>query len=198
MPTIFLASESPRRKSFLLDLGFDFRVVRTTADEKLLEGEGGEAYVRRVARLKALHAAASAPGCVVLSADTTVVAGGEVLAKPADEADFRRMMGLLSGATHDVFTGVCVRVLGGETFETSACTRVTFRALGEPEIAWYWATGEPKDKAGGYAVQGKGGAFISRLEGSYSNVVGLPLVETLALLEQAGVKPPWVDPRVRS
>lgn len=198
MPPLLLASGSPRRKSFLLELGFDFRVVRTAADETRLEGEDGETYVRRVARLKAAHAASPAPGSVVLAADTTVVAGDEVLAKPADETDFHRMMQLLSGRTHDVFSGVCVKVVGGESFETSVRTRVTFRTLSSAEINWYWATGEPQDKAGGYAVQGRAGAFITKLDGSHTNVVGLPLVETLELLEKAGVKPPWLDPRVRS
>jgi septum formation protein len=197
MPPLLLASASPRRKQYLLELGFEFRVVPSHADETQLEAEEAEVYARRIARVKASAAAGSLPGAVVLAADTVVVAGGDVLGKPADEQDFQRIMGRLSGRTHEVITAVVARVIGGQTFEQAVRTKVTFRTLGEEEISWYWATNEPKDKAGGYALQGRGGAFVTAIEGSHSNVVGLPLVETLAMLDAAGVKPPWMDPRLR-
>lgn len=198
MPPLFLASASPRRKSFLLELGFDFRVVPAHADETVKEGEDAETYARRIARVKAASAAGSTPGGVVLAADTVVVKDGEILGKPQDEADFRRIMRKLSGGTHDVITAVVARVIGGQTFEQAVTTKVTFRELGEEEVTWYWATNEPRDKAGGYAIQGKGGVFVTRIDGSHSNVIGLPLVETMAMLDTAGLKPPWVDPRVRT
>lgn len=197
MPPLLLASASPRRKQYLLELGFDFRVVPAHAEEKRTEGEAPEAYARRLSRAKAAAASGSTPGAVVLAADTIVVVGDEVLEKPKDEADFRRMMNLLSGRTHEVITAVAARVLGGQTFDQAVKTKVTFRELGEDEVAWYWASGEPRDKAGGYALQGRGGAFVSRIDGSHSNVIGLPLVETLQVLEAAGVKAPWSDPRYK-
>lgn len=197
MPPLLLASASPRRRQFLLELGFDFRVVPSNVDESVKAGEDAVTYAVRVARSKAVAAAGNTPGAVVLAADTVVALGGELFGKPTDEADFQRMMSRLSGATHDVITAVSARVIGGEMFERHVATKVTFRSLGEAEIAWYWATQEPKDKAGGYAIQGKGGAFVTRIEGSHSNVVGLPLPETLELLEAAGVKAPWNDPRLR-
>ncbi len=198
MPPLFLASASPRRKQFLLEMGFDFRVVRSRADEAVQEGETAQEYARRVARAKAVNASGATDSAVVLSADTVVVQEGEILGKPRDEGDFRRMMGKLSGAAHEVVTAVVARVIAGPTFERLVSTRVWMRPLSEQEIAWYWATNEPRDKAGGYALQGKGGVFVTRIEGSSSNVIGLPLAETLAMLEEAGVKPPWIDPRVRS
>ncbi len=191
MPPLLLASASPRRRQFLLELGFDFRVVPSNVDESAKEGEDAVTYAARVARSKAVAASGNTPGAVVLAADTVVALGGELFGKPADEGDFKRMMSRLSGATHDVITAVAARVIGGPTFERHVATRVTFRTLGDDEVAWYWATQEPKDKAGGYAIQGKGGAFVTRIEGSHSNVVGLPLPETLELLEAAGVRAPW-------
>lgn len=197
MPPLLLASGSPRRKAFLLELGFDFRVIPSNANEDRLENEAPDLYAGRLARLKATTASGHVPGAVVLAADTVVVLGDDVLGKPTDEADFTRMMQLLSGRTHEVMTGVAARVIGGETFETVVRTKVTFRDLGEDEVRWYWASNEPRDKAGGYAIQHRGGAFVTRIEGSHSNVIGLPLVETLVLLEKAGIKPPWADPRLR-
>lgn len=197
MSVLLLASGSPRRRQFLLELGFDFRVVPSNADESVKAGEEALAYAQRVARVKAAHASGSIPGAVVLAADTVVTIDGEILGKPADEADFTRIMRSLSGRTHEVITAVVARVIGGETFERAVSTQVSFRSLGPDELAWYWATNEPKDKAGGYALQGRGGAFVSRIEGSHSNVIGLPVPETLELLASAGIKPPWADPRVR-
>lgn len=197
MPALLLASGSPRRRQYLLELGFDFRVVASNLEEKREENEAPETYARRLARDKAAKVGGGEKGAVVLAADTIVVAGDDLLEKPQDETDFKRMMSLLSGRTHEVITGVAARVVGGETKDVAVRTRVTFRTLTDEQIAWYWLSGEPKDKAGGYAIQGRAGAFVERIDGSHSNVVGLPLVETLALLEEVGVKPPWLDPRLR-
>ena len=191
MPSLLLASGSPRRRQFLTDLGFAFDVVPSNADETVRPGETPGDYVRRVARAKALPVHPVAEGTVVLAADTIVTRGGEILGKPRDEADFGRMMRLLSGATHAVLSSVVVQVVGGGAFEATVSTDVTFRPLSPEEIAWYWASGEPRDKAGGYALQGLGAAFIARIEGSHTSVIGLPLVETLGLLSEAGLTPPW-------
>lgn len=197
MATLYLASGSPRRRQFLLELGFDFRLLPITLSEDRVDDEAPEAYVRRLAREKATKAVGAEKGAAVLAADTTVVVDDEVLGKPTDEDDFRRMMTRLSGRSHRVLTGVAVRVVGGDTQDLVVATTVHFRPLTAPQIEWYWLTGEPKDKAGGYAIQGKGGAFVAGIEGSHSNVVGLPLPQTLELLEASGVRPPWLDPRVR-
>jgi septum formation protein len=191
MPSLVLASGSPRRRQFLTDLGFSFQVLPSNADETQQVYEPAAAYVKRLAQAKAAAVAQQTPDAVVLAADTIVVRDGEVLGKPIDEADFRRMMRLLSDRTHDVITAVAVRQPGGGHAEVAVDTRVTFRPLSDEEISWYWSTGEPHDKAGGYAIQGRAGAFITRIEGSHSNVIGLPLVETLALLQRAGIQPPW-------
>lgn len=196
MPPLLLASASPRRRQFLLELGFEFRLVPTHLPEDVRQGEAAEEYVVRIARAKAQAAPGDVPAAVVLAADTAVVVDGEVLGKPVDEADFRRMMQLLGGRTHEVMSAVAVRK-AGETRHRLVRSRVTFRSLGDAEMSWYWATGEPQDKAGGYALQGRGGAFVTSMEGSHSNVIGLPLVETLELLEAAGVPPPWQAPRKR-
>lgn len=197
MATLYLASGSPRRRQFLLELGFDFRVLAGNTAEVREENEAPETFARRLAREKATQAAGAPPGGVVLSADTVVVVDEEVLGKPADEGDFRRMMGLLSEREHLVTTGVAVRVVGGETRELSVTTRVKFRPLTPEQIDWYWLTGEPKGKAGGYAIQGKGGALVEQITGSHSNVIGLPLPETLELLQASGVQPPWLQLRMR-
>lgn len=197
MAALYLASGSPRRRRFLLELGFDFRLLPGNIAETREEDEAPEPFARRLAREKAARASGAPKGGVVLAADTVVAIDAEVLGKPADESDFRRMMGLLSGREHRVTTGVAVRIVGGETHDLAVTTRVRFRALTPEQIDWYWLTGEPDGKAGGYAIQGKGGAFVERIDGSHSNVVGLPLPETLELLEASGVLPPWLDPRMR-
>lgn len=197
MATLYLASGSPRRRQFLLELGFDFRLLHIALPEDRVDDEAPETYVRRLAREKATKAVGAEKGAAVLAADTTVVVDDEVLGKPADEDDFRRMMTRLSGRSHRVLTGVAVRVVGGDTQDLVVATTVHFRPLTSQQIEWYWLTGEPKDKAGGYAIQGKGGAFVAGIEGSHSNVVGLPLPQTLELLEASGVRPPWLDLRVR-
>ncbi len=188
---LVLASGSPRRRQFLTDLGFQLDVQPSNADESVLQGEAAVSYALRVAHAKAAHVAALRPGEVILAADTVVSAADDILGKPEDAIDFQRIMMRLSGRTHAVTTAVVVRARDRRVYETTVCTEVTFRVLSAAEIDWYWASGEPRDKAGGYALQGRGGVFVSEIHGSHSNVIGLPLVETLALLTEAGVTPPW-------
>jgi septum formation protein len=186
---LVLASQSPRRRELLSQLGLALDVRPAHADESLRPGERPRDYVLRVAREKAR----AVPGELVLGADTAVVLGDEVLGKPASEADARRMLRALSGTAHEVLTAVVVRRAAAPARELEAVvsTQVRFAPLGAREIDWYVATGEPLDKAGAYAIQGAGGAFVLSVEGSVSNVVGLPLAETTALLRQAGLPMPW-------
>jgi septum formation protein len=187
-PRLVLASQSPRRRELLAQLGIALEVRPAHADEAVHPGEPPRDYVVRVAREKARAVA----GEVVLAADTAVVLGGEVLGKPAGAADARRMLAALSGSEHEVLTGVCVRRAGaGLELDALAATRVRFAPLSPAEIDWYVATGEPLDKAGAYAIQGAGGAFVLAVSGSVSNVVGLPLAETAELLRRAGFPLPW-------
>jgi septum formation protein len=165
-------------------LGISFEISPPHIDESRLQGEGVEKYVERLAREKAR--AGARPGYVSLGADTIVVKGGEVLGKPADRADAERMLRLLSGAEHRVLTSVCI----GERVRTVE-TQVRFRRLSEAQLRWLVDSGDGDDKAGAYAVQGLAGAFVERIEGSFTNVAGLPLAETVELLEQAGVEMPW-------
>ena len=186
---LILASASPRRAALLREAGYAFQVVPADADESVVGAEGAEAYVRRVALLKARAVQALMPDDVVLAADTTVVVDGEMLAKPKDDDDARRMLARLSGRAHVVLTGVAVVSGAGEMAAVVSST-VRFRTLTPADLAWYVATGEPADKAGAYAVQGLGGRFVASVEGSYSNVVGLPMDEVTGLLEAAGVAQP--------
>ncbi|WP_338867300.1 Maf family protein [Myxococcus stipitatus] len=186
---LVLASGSPRRRDFLSQLGLTFTVSAADIDETPHPGEEARAYVLRLAREKARVVAARSPGTWVLAADTTVALGMELLGKPQSPDEARQMLSRLSGKTHDVFTGVA---LAGRHEEALAVhTRVTFRALSAAEIAWYVSTGEPVDRAGAYAIQGKGGFLVASVDGSPTNVVGLPLGETLALMERAGVPLAW-------
>jgi septum formation protein len=189
-PRLVLASQSPRRRELLAQLGVALEIRPADADEAVLPGEPARDYVLRVAREKARAVA----GEVVLAADTAVVLRGEVLGKPSDAADARRMLAMLSGTRHEVLTAVCVRrnaaALGVE-LDAVVSTVVRFRGLSTAEIDWYVSTGEPLDKAGAYALQGAGGAFVLSVEGSVSNVVGLPLAETAELLRRAGFVLPW-------
>ncbi|HPK71330.1 MAG TPA: Maf family protein [Vicinamibacterales bacterium] len=187
---LVLASASPRRIALLRGAGYEFDTVAADVDESARPGEAAADYVRRVSLLKARAVAASAGEAVVLAADTTVVLGGEMLGKPADGRDARRMLERLSGRTHDVLTGVAV-VCGADAELAVESTAVSFRELSASEVDWYVATGEPADKAGAYAVQGLGSRFVARVTGSYSNVVGLPLETVQRLLEAAGVVRAW-------
>ena len=171
---LVLASASPRRAELLTSAGFAFDVDPVDVDESRHQGEPPAAYVERVARLKASTAAGRHPQRTVVAADTVVVLGEEVLGKPRDEADARDMLGRLSGRSHEVMTGVAVAA-GGRLQTQVERTTVWFRTLSAKEIEEYAASGEPMDKAGGYAIQGLAARFIPRIDGSYSNVVGLPL-----------------------
>lgn len=188
-PPFVLASASPRRKALLGELDLSFEVLAPEIDESVRPGEAAEAYVARLAQEKAAQVAARSGGRPVLAADTTVVLDGAILGKPESAAEARAMLERLSGRTHDVFTAVAV----AGPVEASAVvrTRVTFRALSDAEMRWYAGTGEPLDKAGGYAVQGKAANFVTALDGSPTNVIGLPMAEALALLARAGVRLPW-------
>ncbi|MBK1721576.1 Maf family protein [Thiocystis violacea] len=187
---LYLASRSPRRGELLAQIGVRFSVRAADTDETPRAGESPEAYVRRVALDKArvvsdqLGAAGQAP---VLAADTAVVLGERILGKPRDEADAREMMRALSGCTHRVLTAVAV-LSEGRAWTDLSDSRVTFRCIDEDEMRRYWQTGEPRDKAGGYAIQGLGALFVADLRGSYSGVMGLPLFETGRLLARAGLR----------
>jgi septum formation protein len=170
---LVLASQSPRRAEILRQAGIPFIVRAASVDESPLEAERPGPYVRRLAQAKAL-AVDAAPGEIVLGADTTVVAAGELLAKPADAADARRMLAHLSGRRHEVLTGICLR-RGGQVLTDNAATAVWFAALSDAEIENYIATGEPMDKAGAYAIQGLASKFVERIDGCYFNVMGLPV-----------------------
>jgi len=178
---IILASASPRRAELLRAAGIAFDVLPADVDETPHPGELPVAYVRRLAEEKARTVAASARNYPVLAADTTVVADGQILGKPADDPDARRMLHLLSGATHDVITGVAL-VHGCQMQAHVETTSVAFIEMNDEEIDWYVSTGEPCDKAGAYAIQGYASRFIARIDGSYSNVVGLPIALVYRML----------------
>ncbi len=191
-PRLILASGSPRRRELLTLLGVTFEVQAADVDEAVRAREAPAVYVERLAREKAQAVAARSPGCVVLAADTSVVVDEDILGKPGTSRDEgARMLRRLSGRAHRVMTGVACAGDGVGVRSLVVTTDVHVRALSEAEIAWYVATGEGRDKAGGYAVQGHAGAFITALGGSASSVIGLPLAETAALLEGAGFPLPW-------
>ncbi len=180
-----LASASPRRRALLASAGLSFKVIPADADETWLPGELPRAYVLRVARAKARVVAAQQPAARVLAADTTVAVDDRVLGKPIDAEHAAAMLGDLSGREHHVHTAVVLREGRRETHRI-VTTRVRFRSLDPGDIQRYIDTGEPFDKAGGYGIQGEGGALVEVVHGSYTNVVGLPLVETLRLLGRTG------------
>jgi septum formation protein len=192
MPTdfVYLASGSPRRRELLQQIGVPFRVVVGAAvDEAWLSGEAAGPYVTRLAAAKAdagwerTRDTADVP---VLAADTAVVLDGKILGKPADREDAGSMLRRLSGRTHEVLTAVALRTAKGLHCRISR-SEVTFRHIAAAEAQAYWDTGEPLDKAGAYAIQGRAAVFIAQLHGSYSGVMGLPLFETAELLSEAGV-----------
>jgi len=182
---LVLCSASPRRREFLERLGVRFSVAPAHIDETRRPGEPAIAYVTRMALEKS--AAGARPGFAALGADTIVVKDEEVLGKPRDRSDAERMLRLLSGGEHRVITAVTIAGMHAVV----VITFVKFAELSDAQIRWLAASGDGDDKAGAYAVQGLAGAFIERIEGSYSNVVGLPLLETIRLLEKAGVELPW-------
>lgn len=191
--TLYLASASPRRRELLEQIGVALQLVRCSVDEQVLPGEEPEHYVRRVTQDKVLAGVARAPqGAVVLAADTAVVLDGQILGKPADRDQGLGLLRLLSGREHQVLTAVAV-ARGAQVQSQLVTTQVRFRALSEAEMAAYWDSGEPADKAGGYGIQGLGAVFVEHLSGSYSAVVGLPLMETARLLAGFGIRC-WQSP----
>ena len=190
MTPLYLASASPRRRELLAQIGVPFTTIHAAIDETPLSGEDVSAYAVRLARAKAAagFAQLSGPG-VVLGADTVVSASGRILGKPRDREHALAMLVELSDSHHQVFTAVAVTD-GQRCLDVCVGTDVYLRSIGTEEAERYWATGEPLDKAGGYAIQGLGAVFVRMLEGSYSTVVGLPLFETAQLLEQFSI-PCW-------
>ena len=198
VPVVILASASPRRTELLLQIGVSHRVVPAQIDERRAAGEPIENCVRRLAKSKALEVqvalaavagATTAVAFAVLGADTAVVIDDDLLGKPRDRADALAMLARLSGRWHQVLSAVALASPNGMQCTVSR-SEVRLRTLSERECALYWDSGEPCDKAGAYAIQGLGAAFVQELRGSYSGVVGLPLFETARLLAEAGV-PLW-------
>lgn len=186
---IVLASTSPRRRELLKQIGLDFSVVPADVDERALPGERAEVHALRLAREKAEVVAGKIARGVVIAADTIVVLDGQILGKPAGPADARRMLAQLSGREHSVMTGIAVaEVPAGRLATDLAVTAVRFRQLAPEEIDAYVATGEPLDKAGAYGIQEKGALFVEKIDGCYSNVVGLPLARLGFLLRSFGVR----------
>ncbi len=183
---LVLASASPRRQELLRNAVITFEVQPAHIPEDPLPGEGAKECVERLAREKALAVARLRPQDCVLGADTVVVVDGELLGKPSDAADAARMLRRLSGREHLVITGVCL-VAGGQCSVASENTSVTMSEISEKEIADYIASGEPMDKAGAYGIQGIASRWIPRIDGDYSNVVGLPVALVWRMLRQAGV-----------
>jgi septum formation protein len=185
-----LASASPRRRELLTSIGLAFDVIPSHIPEVRAEGEAPQEYVARLSREKAAAIAEQHPAAWIIAADTTVLLGDELLEKPADEADARRMLAAIAGKTHIVYSGVTLlNREEGHRDTRVAESEVRMLPLGTRDIAWYVATGEPLDKAGAYAVQGIGALFIDSIHGSYTNVVGLPLALLFQMLRQAGIDP---------
>ena len=180
---LVLASASPRRQELLRSAGISFEVQPADIPEDPLPGEGARDCAERLAREKALAIARQRPHDSVLGADTVVVVDGQILGKPSDAADAARMLRLLSGREHRVITGVCL-VVSGQWSVASETTLVTVNELTDQEIADYVSSGEPRDKAGAYAIQGIASRWIPRIEGDYSNVVGLPVALVWRMLRQ--------------
>lgn len=180
---IVLASASPRRAELLRAAGIEFEVLPAHIDETARDGEGADAYVRRIADAKARAVGARVTERIILAADTTVVVDDTMLTKPVDEDDAKRMLRMLSGRSHEVLTAVSVSRGGGAVLTEVQRTAVEFAPMTEFEIDWYVATGEPRDKAGAYAIQGYASRFVTRIDGSYSNVVGLPVALVYEILK---------------
>lgn len=189
-PSLCLASSSPRRREILAALGLEFSTVRPSIDERREPGENPRTHVSRLADAKSAvgQALAGAEDVLVLGSDTVVVVSEEVLGKPRDADDARRMLKMLSGAWHEVHTAVTIRA-GTQCERALVTSRVCMAPLTEEDIDAYWQSGEPRDKAGAYAIQGLGAMFVEKLEGSYSAVMGLPVCETVRLLSKWGLGP---------
>lgn len=186
-PAICLASVSPRRRELLAQIGVPHSVAAAHVDESLLPAEPPADYVARLARLKATTVRERGEVLPVLAADTTVVLEGSVYGKPSDRADGLAMLAALAGKTHEVLTAVALATERSVTLRVNRSS-VRFRDIERAEMEAYWQTGEPRDKAGGYAIQGYGAVFVAALSGSYSGVMGLPLLETAELLRDAGIR----------
>jgi septum formation protein len=190
---VYLASGSPRRQELLTQIGVPFQVLKASVDEGIVPGEAPETYVVRLAKAKAAAGSAvsrtASNAVAVLAADTAVILDRKILLKPTDRTDGERMLLELSGRSHEVLTAVALATSNGVESRLSR-SEVSFRTITAMEARDYWETGEPHDKAGGYAIQGRAAIFIRHLRGSYSGVMGLPLYETAELLELAGV-PRW-------
>ncbi len=188
--SIILASNSPRRKELLRQIGVDFKSDPADVDESILPGEGAEEYAIRVAQDKARVAAKRAGTGIIIAADTIVVLGTTVLGKPTDARDAERMLAMLSGKMHTVISGLVVMdARTGRTQKCVAVTKVWFRNLTNEEIVSYIATGEPLDKAGAYGIQERGALLVQKIEGCYFNVVGLPLSLLGEMLVNFGINP---------
>jgi septum formation protein len=193
---LVLASASPRRREILEQLGVAFRVIPSGIDERALPGETPAQHVQRLAHEKAAHVRAALQGDashpVVLAADTVVLIDDLVLGKPSDDAEAEQMLLRLAGRTHEVITAMAVCEAGTEhRDELSVITRVRFRSLDAESARAYVASGEGRDKAGSYAIQGLGAGLVAAIDGSYTNVVGLPAVEVLDMLQRAGLFERW-------
>ncbi len=193
IPDLYLASQSPRRRELLDQIGVMHSVVRVSVPEQMATGESALAYVQRLAREKAAAGFAELqqqklPLAPVLGADTLGLIDGVVLEKPRDKAHARQILRQLSGRTHEVITAIALHSQTQQA-QRLTVTRVTFRELSDAEIDAYWETGEPQDKAGGYGIQGLGAVFVKEIHGSYSCVVGLPIEATCELLREFRV--PW-------
>lgn len=185
---IFLASQSPRRRDLLRQIGVSFETVRVDVDERPLEGEQADALATRLAIGKAQAGRAKLDGpWPVLGADTVVVIGDRILGKPARKEEGVEMLQLLGGRIHRVITAVALQGQDGGLDTRLSVTRVGLRVVSPAEACAYWESGEPRDKAGGYAIQGLGAVFVDYIEGSFSGVVGLPLFETAQLLRRSGI-----------
>lgn len=182
---LILASQSPRRARLLTQIGIDHVAVPAAIDERVFPEEPPAAYVERIATAKAGQVRTRRPGRAVLAADTAVVIADRILGKPRDRDDAIAMLALLSGRTHQVLTGIAL--IADRTRYRLSLSEVTLAPISARQARVYWDSGEPRDKAGAYAIQGIGGGFVSHLNGSYSGVMGLPLFETIQLLAAAGI-----------
>jgi septum formation protein len=184
---LILASSSPRRQEILSSAGVEFEVIPSEVNENFLPGESSEEHVVRLARMKALKATEKHKDRWVLAADTIVVIDGKILKKPRDRREAEEMLRRLSDREHRVITGYCLmQASSRRSREGKVITRIRFKALSSEEICWYLNTGEPFDKAGGYAIQGKAAFMVKEINGSYTNVVGLPLTEVIEALKELG------------
>jgi septum formation protein len=204
MKQLILASQSPRRKELLSQLGYQFITLAADIDETVKRDEDAHAYVRRLAKEKAQAIFSTLPlekkiSSIVIGSDTSVVIDNEILGKPADEAECIAMLLRLESKQHQVLTAVAVisHDQQSKTMTRVVETQVQFKPLSLDEIKRYWSTGEPCDKAGSYAIQGIGGQFVTTINGSYSAVVGLPLYETVELLNQAGLPSSLSKPQIK-